>query len=79
MKELEELKFKIERDEKDREMTQMSMVRVKELEAFLADSRVFREFDPMVFRKLVERVVIYEDSVTFKFTDSLERTVPLLP
>ena len=79
VKELEELKFKIERDEKDREMTQMSMVRVKELEAFLADSRVFREFDPMVFRKLVERVVIYEDSVTFKFTDSLERTVPLLP
>lgn len=79
VKELEELKFKIERDEKDREMTQMSMVRVKELEAFLADARVFREFDPMVFRKLVERAVIYEDSVTFKFTDTLERTVPLLP
>lgn len=78
VKELEELKFKIERDEKDRENTKMSLVRIHELQEFLSESRVFHEFDTMVFRKLVERVIVYEDSVTFKFTDELERTVPLV-
>lgn len=76
--ELEELKFKIERDEKEREITQMGMVRVKELEQFLKDKSVFTKFDTMVFRKLVERATVYEDTVTFKFSDGLEVTVPML-
>lgn len=32
----------------------------------------------MVFKKVCERVIVYEDSVTFKFTEDLERTVPLI-
>lgn len=76
--ELEELKFKIERDEKDRENTKMSLVRIAELQEFLSNTTIFREFDTTVFRKLVERVIVYEDSVTFIFTDSLERNVPLV-
>ena len=79
VKELEELKTKIERDEVDREMTRMSVVRIKELQEFLSKTKVLREFDTMVFRKLVERAIVNEDSVTFKFTETLERTVPLLP
>lgn len=78
VKEMEELKYKIERDEKDRLNTKMSLERIRELKEFLAGARVFREFDTMVFKKVCERVIVYEDSVTFKFTEDLERTVPLI-
>ncbi len=52
--------------------------RTLEFEQFITSSKLFHEFDEMVFRKLVEKVVICEDSVVFKFTDYLEREVPLI-
>ena len=78
VQELESLKLKIETEEGERSKTLMSKTRAVELEQFINSSKLFHEFDEMVFRKLVERVIVNEDSVTFKFTDFLEREVPLI-
>ena len=78
VQELESLKVKIETEEVERSKTLMSKTRAVELEQFINSSKLFHEFDEMVFRKLVERVIVNEDSVTFKFTDFLEREVPLI-
>lgn len=78
VQELESLKKKIETEELERSKTLMSKTRTLEFEQFITSSKLFHEFDEMVFRKLVEKVVICEDSVVFKFTDYLEREVPLI-
>lgn len=78
VQELESLKIKIETEELERSKTLMSKTRTLEFEQFITSSKLFHEFDEMVFRKLVEKVVICEDSVVFKFTDYLEREVPLI-
>lgn len=72
------MKNKIALDEMERSKTLMSKTRAVELEQFITTSRLFDEFDEMVFRKVVERVIINEESAVFKFTDYLEREVPLL-
>lgn len=78
VQELESLKKKIETEELERSKTLMSKTRTLEFEQFITSSKLFHEFDEMVFRKLVEKVVICEDSVVFKFTGYLEREVPLI-
>lgn len=78
VKDLEQMKNKIALDEMERSKTLMSKTRAVELEQFITTSRLFDEFDEMVFRKVVERVIINEESAVFKFTDYLEREVPLL-
>lgn len=78
VQELESLKMKIQTDETERSMTLMSKTRAVEFEQFITTSKLFHEFDGMVFRKVVERVTINEESIVFRFTDYLEREVPLI-
>lgn len=77
MTEAEAMRFTIERKVRKRTVAEMSAERIKELRDVLTDKCVFEEFDEVIFRKTVEWVIVYEDYVTFKFTDYLERTVPI--